>query len=252
MAIEQLAMNNAAMNNAASVVPASLPQGLEDQHMMQYTISLSRQDSIPPTAATTTTTTTTGTEIPLPELQDQLMMQYTMSITKPVDPNEVPAEELFEKLSTLKHQQQRSHRYHSSSVSSTLRHPVIGVANHPRSRSHSPSISHTHSRSHSPSSSSSAAHPRSRSHSHSGAAGQDAYPMMTLTIDTTCVTQKRNPRDTLKEILQQIDYQKQEKENEMETEIIRRHHHHRRLNPDLLKEHHTLKQNHGRANLQHS
>ncbi|KAG0199243.1 hypothetical protein BGX28_007445 [Mortierella sp. GBA30] len=75
------------------------------------------------------------------------------------------------------------------------------------------------------------------------------------------VVMRRTPQEALHDVLERIERHQQnvqdrererELELEMETEIVRRHHH-RRINPDLLKDHyHTLKQNHGNANLRHT
>ena len=70
---------------------------------------------------------------------------------------------------------------------------------------------------------------------------------------------RRSPQDTLQEILERIERRQYEKlqghdlemEMELQTETLRRH---RRLqlNPEMLKDHHhTLRQNHGNANLRH-
>ncbi|GJJ77157.1 hypothetical protein EMPS_09516 [Entomortierella parvispora] len=72
-------------------------------------------------------------------------------------------------------------------------------------------------------------------------------------------SEKKSPHDALQAILNRIDKQHQEKElekekeRELEAELLRRHNH-PRLSPELIRDHlhHTLKQNHGNANLRHS
>ncbi|KAG0370786.1 hypothetical protein BC939DRAFT_448654 [Gamsiella multidivaricata] len=149
-------------------------------------------------------------------LTDQHMMQYTMGLS---DPHDVPAKDLYEKLSFLKQQQQQ-------------RKMNIKPA-HSLEESHHNSLH--------------------RQHQH-----QHHHCDLSIDTSNT-VTSKCSSQDTLMEILQQIDHrhlQKDlEKENELELEeaaTLRRHRRYK-LNPDLLKDHpFTLKQNHGLANLRHS
>ncbi|KAF9576983.1 hypothetical protein EC968_000108 [Mortierella alpina] len=81
-----------------------------------------------------------------------------------------------------------------------------------------------------------------------------AYP------DAVAMGSRRSPQDTLQEILERIERRQHQKmqdhdlelEMALETETLRRQ---RRLqlNPEMLKDHHhTLRQNHGNANLRHS
>ncbi|KAG0041091.1 hypothetical protein BGZ83_002365, partial [Gryganskiella cystojenkinii] len=98
-----------------------------------------------------------------------------------------------------------------------------------------------HSRSHHDSSASSSSHRHHHLYSHESSS-----------VDCD----KKSTQDALHEILTRIErhrHEKEEKERELEAEILRRQNNTRKLNPDLLKDHlhHTLKQNHGNANLRH-
>ncbi|CAO3567502.1 unnamed protein product [Mortierella alpina] len=192
--------------------------------------SESHTEVIHTTSATTTTTTTMMSA----DIQDPHMASYEMSCSTTPSTGKtehmVSAEALTERLLKFKLE-------HSSAADTYLPLPQQ-QSNHHR---HYPSD---------PSSRSSSPSPSPSSYPPSFV----AYP------EEAVMSSRRRPQDTLQDILERIERRHQEKwqshdlvelDVELRTETLDSH---RRLqlNPEMIKDHHhTLRQNHGNANLRH-
>ncbi|KAF9286722.1 hypothetical protein BGZ68_002622 [Mortierella alpina] len=102
-------------------------------------------------------------------------------------------------------------------------------------------------------------YPSDQSFSISSSPASSSSSFIAYSEEAATGSSRRSPQDTIQEILERIERRQHEKwlehdlelEMELHTETLRRQ---RRLhlNPEMLKDHHhTLRQNHGNANLRH-